>query len=153
MSTFRPSRPGVVDWLLRIALAAPFLVAGMMKIIDPGHFAQAIGNYRILPHELVHLLAIFLPWLEVVAGVFVLAGIWLRAASWLIAAMTVVFIIALSSAVYRDLNIECGCFGTAGGRAAGLRTIAMDVAILVGALWLMRRSQRTTPEPAAPLTT
>ncbi len=133
----------LLDWILRLAIALPFLIAGVLKIKDPAAFAQAIANYRILPHELVHLLAIFLPWLEVVAAALVLAGVWLRAGTWWIAAMTTVFIVAIASAVHRDLNIECGCFGTAGGRAAGLRTIAMDFGILACAGWLLWRTRHT----------
>ena len=112
---------------MRIFLGGFYLVAGAVKSLDPGKFAEAVANYRILPHDLINLVAITLPWIEVVAGLFLIAGIWFKASAWLINAMTVVFIAAIASAVARGLSIECGCFGTVGGREVGFNAIAEDV--------------------------
>ena len=54
----------------------------------------------------------------------------------LIAGMLVVFIVAIAQAVVRDLNIECGCFGTTGGRNVGLIAIGEDIAMLAASVWL-----------------
>ena len=91
--------------LLRAFLGGFYVVAGALKIPNPGKFAEAVGNYRLLPHSLINLVAITLPPIEVVAGLFLIFGLWRRASAWLINLMTLVFIAAISSAVARGLSI------------------------------------------------
>jgi hypothetical protein len=81
--------------------------------------------------------AITLPWIEVMAGLMLIIGIWRQASAWLINLMTLVFIAAISSAVARGLSIECGCFGTVGGREVGLKAIAEDVGLLACGIWIV----------------
>ena len=59
-------------------------------------------------------------WAATAAGAFVLTGVWLRAAALLITSLTAMFFLLIVSALVRGLNIECGCFGTIGGRHIGL---------------------------------
>ncbi len=126
----------VLRWAVQLFLGGFYVVAGAVKIVDPAKFAEAIANYRIIPHAGLNIMAITLPWIEVVAGLCLAVGIWRMASVWLINAMTVVFIIAISSAVVRGLSIECGCFGTVGGRRVGEKAIAEDVGLLLAGLWL-----------------
>ena len=112
-STVKASR---INWLLRFIVGGAFFLAGALKIADPAQFALDVTNYRLLPPELINLVAIILPWIELVAGLFVLAGIWLRAGSFILTSLTVMFLFVILSALARGLNIECGCFGTIGGR-------------------------------------
>lgn len=123
--------------VLRLFLGGFYVLAGGLKVADPGKFAEAVANYRLLPHELINLVAITLPWIEIAAGLFLVVGIWVRASAWLINMMTVVFIAGIASAVARGLNIECGCFGTVGGRHVGLLAIAEDLGLLACGLWLV----------------
>jgi len=96
--------------LVRIVLGAIFIYASMDKIANMPDFAKVILNYKILPVQLVNLLAIFLPWLEFVLGVFLIIGKFERASLLVYSAMMVVFIIALLQAQIRGLDISCGCF-------------------------------------------
>ena len=75
-------------------------------------------------------MAIVVPWIEVVAGLCVLAGFWLRSGALIITAMTAVFFFVITSALARGLNIECGCFGTVGGKTIGLHNLAIDLVFL-----------------------
>ena len=126
MNTQGASRGNMLNWLLRILVGGAFIVAGVLKIIGPEKFASDISNYRLLPHELINLLAITLPWVEVVAGLSVLTGVWLQGGILLITAMTIMFLVVITSALARGLNIECGCFGTVGGKHIGLVNLAID---------------------------
>jgi putative oxidoreductase len=135
-----------INWLLRIIVGGGFVTAGILKIIDPASFADNVANYRLARHELINLVAIILPWIEVVAGLLVLTGIWLRAAALVIAALTVVFLVVIVSALARGLNIQCGCFGTVGGTRAGWFNLVIDLSFLGLALWLARRAG---PKPVA----
>jgi len=96
--------------LVRVVLGALFIYASMDKIANMPDFAKVIFNYKILPAQLVNLLAIFLPWIEFVIGLCLVIGKFERASLMIYSAMLVVFIIALSQALIRGLDISCGCF-------------------------------------------
>ncbi len=126
--------------LLRLLVGSAFVVAGALKVADPAKFALDVSHYRLVPYELINLVAILLPWIEITAGFFVLAGIWLRAAALVITSLTVMFLVLIVSALARGLNIECGCFGTVGGKHIGLVNLVIDSALLVLSALLVKRS-------------
>lgn len=145
---------GFDRWLdrgLRLVVGGLFILAGVLKILGPEKFATDVSNYRLVPHALINLVAILVPWIEVVAGVCVLAGVWLRAAAQVVTGMTVVFFFVIVSALARGLNIECGCFGTVGGKHVGLVNLAIDSALFCLAILLLRRTpdRPTTDADAA----
>ena len=100
---------------LRVALGLVFILASIDKIQNPAEFAGVIANYRLLPYKFIHGIAIVLPWLEVVTGSLLLLGIWTRANALLTSFMLLVFIFAIGQALWRNLDISCGCFTTAPG--------------------------------------
>ena len=126
--------------ILRLLVGGAFVVAGALKVADPAKFALDVSNYRLVPYELINLVAILLPWIEITSGLFVLAGIWLRAAALVITSLTVVFLVLIVSALARGLNIECGCFETVGGKHIGLVNLVIDSALLVLSALLVKRS-------------
>jgi len=129
-----------LNGILRLLVGGAFVIAGALKIADPAKFALDVSNYRLVPHELINLVAILVPWIEITAGSLVLAGIWLRPAALVIASLTVMFFAVIVSALARGLNIECGCFGTIGGKHIGLVNLAIDSTLLFLAALLARRS-------------
>lgn len=94
----------------RIVLGAVFMYASFDKMANPEAFADIIDNYHLLPYQLVNALAIFLPWLEFITGLLLVTGKWIKGSLLLYTTMLVVFIIALSQALIRGLDISCGCF-------------------------------------------
>ncbi len=135
---------------LRLILGGVFVFAGALKIYEPAKFALDIANYRLVPHILINLFAITLPWVEVLAGLLLIAGVWLRASALIVLAMTIMFFLAISSALARGLDIECGCFGTVGGRKIGLTSLAFDTGLLCMAAWLTWSSLNSgKPAPSA----
>ncbi|HWZ93592.1 MAG TPA: MauE/DoxX family redox-associated membrane protein [Opitutaceae bacterium] len=133
--------------LLRLLAVGVFLVAGVLKVLDPAHFAADIDHFRLLPYFMVAPLALYLPWLEIICGLAVFTGAWRRSALGLLFAMNVVFIAAITSAWMRGLDIRCGCFG-----AASTAPLAYDLAfdvVLCGVLfWLLRAERRPGSPPA-----
>ena len=95
---------------VRIILGAIFVYASLDKIANPQAFADIINNYRVLPVQLVNPLAIFLPWLEFITGLFMISGKWVKGSLLIYSTLLVIFIIALSQALIRGLDISCGCF-------------------------------------------
>jgi putative oxidoreductase len=136
-----PSVGYCINWILRLLVGGAFVFAGVLKIADPAKFALDVSNYRLVPHELLNLVAILVPWIEITAGSFVLAGTWLRAAAFVITGLTAMFFAVIVSALARGLNIECGCFGTIGGKHIGLVNLAIDSTLLCLAALLARRSK------------
>ena len=134
----------ISNWLIRIALGVTFVSAGILKILDPAAFASAVANYRLLPHELINIFAILLPWVELVAGLGVLSGIWLRPAALILAFMTGIFVLAVTSALARGLNIECGCFGKIGGGKVGMQNLAISFVLFCIAAVLTVRTRDLT---------
>ena len=98
--------------LLRVSLGAVFIVASLDKIQNPEAFATNIANYRLLPYVLINGMAVWLPWMEIITGTFLVLGIWTRAATIIVCGLLVVFSIAIAQALIRGLDISCGCFAT-----------------------------------------
>ena len=103
-------------WLtirVQLALGALFVIAAIPKIADPPSFAHMIYNYRIVPAQLINLMALTMPWVELLAGLALIIGVWRRAALLLIGAMLIVFITAIGINLARGNAIDCGCFNVA----------------------------------------
>ncbi len=120
-----------VVFAARLILGVVFIYASLEKIQNPAGFAQAIYNYRMLPEGLINVMAIILPWLELVCGTLVIVGVFVRGSALLIGAMLAIFIVALSSALMRGLDISCGCFTLEGGRGIAGKTLVEDVLLLL----------------------
>ena len=124
--------------LFRIILGFVFIYAGIIKIAVPTGFSDAINNYDLLPLSFVNIFAITLPWIEVVAGLFLLFGISVKENSFIISVMLVVFILAIVISLGRGLNIDCGCFGTSSGTKVGITKLVENIILLTFSLLLTK---------------
>ena len=96
----------------RILVGVIFLLAGISKLASPGSFAATLLAYAVLPVWAIRPLGLVLPWVEVLLGLYLLVGLFTRAAAWAAIALLVLFMAAISQAVWRGLSLEdCGCFG------------------------------------------
>ena len=129
--------PWPVLWLIRFAIGGIFVYASIDKIAHPDAFAQIVFYYRMLPESLLHVFALFLPWLELVTGLALITGIGRRGAALLLGAMLAMFVVALGAAIYRDLDISCGCFSTGEGHGVGFDLIRRDALMLLGCLLIL----------------
>ena len=123
-------------WLIlgiRLVLGFVFIYASVDKIAHPAEFAQSIYNYRMMPHATINLMAILMPWLELICGVLLAIGVLWRGSALLIGFMLLVFIIAISTALLRGLDISCGCFSVEGGHGVAVDLLVRDVLMFIGA--------------------
>jgi uncharacterized membrane protein YphA (DoxX/SURF4 family) len=104
---------------VRLVLGFVFIYSGIEKISDLNSFAIAVTNYKMLPGYLVNLFAIFLPWIELSAGLLLLFGIAVKENAFIINSFLIVFIFAIGISIARGLNIDCGCFGTQSSSKVG----------------------------------
>ena len=107
----------------QLVVGVVFVAAALAKIGDLGSFASQIHNFRIVPIWTENLVAMTLPWVELIAGLCLVLGIRARGAGVLSTVLMVVFLVAVGQAVARDLDIECGCFGTADAAKVGLQKL------------------------------
>jgi putative oxidoreductase len=148
-------------WLQRLValiVGAVFVYASHDKIWWPEKFARIVYHYQVIgpndlfPPLLPNLLAVLLPWIELLAGLALIVGLWRREAALLTAVLLAVFIVAVASTLIRGIDIEnCGCFSLdAHGRSAGLKLIVQDLALLVGALLLVCLPPASAPDARTP---
>lgn len=130
--------------LARVAIGGMYLFASYDKIIHPALFAKSIWQYHLVPGSLINLIALGLPWLELVIGVALIVGISYRGAVHWANLLLVMFMIALASTIFRGIDIACGCF-KAGQTATGPAWNALwfDVGVMVLAVQLcLSKSKR-----------
>ena len=123
--------------LARLLLGFIFLYAAIEKISDPESFAGAINNYKFLPLFSINIFAIFIPWIELITGILLIFGIAVRENSLIISTLLAIFIIIIIISLFRGLNINCGCFGTAGGTKIGIQKIIEDILLILIGLHLV----------------
>lgn len=150
--------------LARLLVGGVWLVAGWAKVSDPAASVRAVRAYQILPEAIVPAVGHGLPVLEMCIGLLLVVGLAQRLAAAVSALLFVAFIVGISAAWARGLEIECGCFGGGGPGDANAADkypweIARDVGLLVLSLLLAwRPSTRWSVDAAifpaaAPLST
>lgn len=123
-------------WLLlifRLVAGGVFIWAGVLKVVDPLGFAQSIMNYQIFPRAPAFIIALVLPWVEVIAGGLLIVGLFKRSSALLVSLMLVGFIGLVSLALARGIDTSCGCFGSF-SRRADLTLVLTDLGLLYLAL-------------------
>jgi len=141
--------------IARVALGALFLWAAVPKLLDPSGFAEAIGNYHLLPAAVVGPLAVAMPVLETVVGLALVSGVEARGGAIVAGLLLVVFAAAMTQAILRGIDLDCGCFGAetraqvtwwSVGRNAGLTLLSVLVAVAPDTGW----RALLAPAPARP---
>ena len=102
----------LLEKLFRLILGGTFIWAAWSKILDPGGFAQVVENYRLLPLVWVNLVAVVLPFLELICGICLITGLMYGGSLVLIDIMLLIFIILFIANIFRGLDVSCGCFST-----------------------------------------
>jgi putative oxidoreductase len=127
--------------LVRIALGGLFVFAGATKAYDPGTFAIEIQRYQIVPWVVDALASVYLPWLEMSAGALLLLKRFERGALLVITLLLLIFTLALASAMFRGLSIDCGCFGKAFTATGTTVPLLRNLLLLAftGVLWIEYR--------------
>jgi len=120
-----------IGMICRLAVGGVFIYASLDKLTHPAAFATVIHNYRMVPFSLLHAFACLLPIMELVTGTALVLGFRRRGAAFLASAMTVVFMVAITAALARNLDISCGCFNTDGGHGVGMDLLFRDAVLLL----------------------
>lgn len=97
--------------LFRILLGLIFLFAGIAKISDPVRFIFTLREFNLFSEAVIPFMALYLPWLEFILGLFLILGLLYRASAFLLACLNTMFAIAILTVIVRGMEIDCGCFG------------------------------------------
>ncbi|MEY4036999.1 MAG: hypothetical protein RL201_380 [Actinomycetota bacterium] len=141
MSKFSKAQPWL-GLLSRLILGGVLLIAGYLKVGATDKSQMAVRAYELLPISIANLFGLVLPFFEVAIGLLLILGAGTRIAAALGGFTMFIFIIAISQAWARGLNIDCGCFGGGGTVAPGqtryLQEILRDTGLVALALFLIR---------------
>ena len=138
-----------VQLVVRFLLGLMFVYASLDKIADPAGFARIVYQWQTAGPIPSNLVAVILPWIELLAGLLLIAGVWKREAAAVVAVLLVVFIAAAVGVLVRGIDVDnCGCTSVAAAstapawppdwmRGVGWFLIARNLVLLAGALVLV----------------
>ena len=103
-----------IPLIFRLILGVVFIYASYYKILDPVAFSDNIHNFHTTDNLLwvENWVALILPWLEMIVGVFLIFGVFLEGSTSITIGLLTFFIFILSQAVLRGIDVHCGCFKT-----------------------------------------
>ncbi len=131
---------GVIEWVLRLFLGCTFIFASWHKIVSPDQFATILYGYDVFPHQIINVLAIVMPFVELVCGISLITGLLKRSGLLLINAMLVCFIFLIAFNLIRGHEFDCGCFslGETKGTWSSVWLLVRDVVMLGAGGYLFR---------------
>jgi len=131
---------GLIAWALRLFLGCTFIFASWHKIVSPDQFATILYGYAVFPHQIINVLAIVMPFVELVCGITLLTGLLKRSGLLLINAMLVGFIVLISFNLIRGHEFDCGCFslGDTKGIWPSVWLLVRDFVMLGAGIYLFR---------------
>jgi len=137
---------------IRILLGGVFIYSGCAKILDPAGFAQAIAAYQLVPTIWGNLMALFLPWLELVCGICLITGWIARTSALIVMVLLLIFMAAIGITLYRGLDIDCGCFGSSTGASGNMYIDLLRDGILMAmaAIVVFKNIRKGRHKPPAP---
>jgi uncharacterized membrane protein YphA (DoxX/SURF4 family) len=143
------------SWLelaARWILGLTFIYASYNKILFPAEFAKIIYGYDLFPNALINLIAIILPFMELVTGIGLIIGVYPRSAVLIVNVLLVAFIILLSTNLIRGHEFDCGCFAIKNSVSKGTTEVTLIRDFIYLALGLQvlcfRRPRRWCIRPA-----
>jgi hypothetical protein len=135
-------------------LGGIFLYAGIMKALDPGAFVGDLRGFQVFPETALPILAAFVPYLEIFVGAALVLGVLYSGALFLSGGQLLTFAALLASAMWRGLDISCGCFGRhAGGDSVEIGLLRDGILLLIwfALVWIFVRQGAKPRQPSPDL--
>ena len=118
-----------IELAARWILGLIFIYASLHKILAPADFAKIVFGYGLFPEISINLIAIIIPFLELVTGFALIIGIYPRSAAITVNGLLLAFIVVLTINLIRGHEFNCGCFsvGQSGYSSSPTVTLIRDV--------------------------
>lgn len=136
------SPSALVEGALEILVAAFFLRSSLAHLANPYYFLSSVYKYELAGATFGQVMAMVTPFALLLVSLCLLARLLIGGALLIGAALAGGFTIAQTYAIYRGLDISCGCFGPTGSSSVSYNSLAIVCALFVSclaALWLRRR--------------
>jgi len=133
-------------YVIKLVLGVTFIYASYHKIADPAGFAKILYGYAIFPNYSINLLAIFIPFIELVAGFSLILGLYSRSALFLINVLLTGFILIIGFNLLRGHQFDCGCFSftTPDHLTSHFFLLIRDAALLASGMYLWQKTTRAS---------
>lgn len=116
---------------IRFVLGGIFVWSGLAKIRQPYDFLSNVYDYELVGAKLGLLVAVVLPWLEILVGAALLLGLFVGGGMLGAFFLTALFVGVQSSALARGLTIACGCFSTTSAGMISYTTLIRTSVLLL----------------------
>ena len=136
----------MIGRLLAWGIGGVFIYAGALKFMHPAALLANIEGYRLVPYHIAWLGAVLLPALELVCGAALFSRIFRREAATILWLLIVVFMVALASAWWREIDVSCGCFGVANAQAKYPLLIGRDLLLWAGLVAVILLESKARPK-------
>jgi putative oxidoreductase len=126
-------RHPTVRRIAQLGAGVIFLAAALPKIADLESFAGSIHNFHmdpVVPMALTNVLAVTIPWIELIAGLALIANVKPRAGAVVYTVLMTLFTVAVIAALARGLSFDCGCFGKSDAANLGAKKLLENVGML-----------------------
>lgn len=135
-----------INLAIRLILGFTFIGASIHKIIEPAEFAKIIYGYGLFPHLSINLIAIVLPFVELLTGLFLVFNVYSKASVTIIGVMLAGFMIAISINMVRGHEFDCGCFSfDSENLMSGTKSLLIrDIFLMALCIYLLRFSGSTS---------
>ena len=122
-----------IELAARWIIGLTFIYASLHKIISPADFAKIVYGYGLFPEVFINLIAIVIPFLELIAGLALIIGVYPRSAAMIINALLLAFVTVLAFNLIRGHEFDCGCFsaGQSGYASSSEVTLVRDIIYLI----------------------
>ena len=94
----------------RLYLGGLFIYASLYKINYTAEFAETIASYQMVPYWGVNLMAVILPWIELVSGILLVIGLRTRTVAGVVGFLLLLFTVGIVYNLLLGSEISCGCF-------------------------------------------
>ncbi len=132
----RPALLKIIVMILRLAIGFTFLLSSVPKLVAPYLFLSSVLSYELVPGIAAKIIAIVLPWLELVIAAMFITNVAIPACFFVSIILCVMFTVVQSIAIHKGLFIPCGCFGeaTQQGSSVGYFSLARTGSLLAFSL-------------------
>lgn len=129
---FQSKYPAVT---LRLLIGIIFVLSAVTKLPMHSQFIAIVESYHILPQALATSYALALPWVELLAGSFILLGIQIRQSSLIALLLAFSFLVANISSAISGESFCGSCFGEVIIIPIS-QALVLDIAIIIATVYL-----------------